>query len=64
MHCINHFKPKLAQLILKDLIRPSNRTSHFTITEINWLMLFNEIIAVNIENYTKPIYIKCTVTNC
>jgi hypothetical protein len=32
----------------------SNRTQHFTITNINWLMPFKEIIAVYSENDTKP----------
>jgi hypothetical protein len=42
-------------MILKSSVRTANKTKHFTITKINWLMLFKEIIAVYSENYTKPI---------
>jgi hypothetical protein len=41
--------------ILKDSVRTSKRTPHFTITKINWLKLFKEIIAVYIKNFTKPL---------
>jgi hypothetical protein len=37
----------------------SRRTLQFTITKINWLMLFKEIIAANSENYTKQIDTLC-----
>jgi hypothetical protein len=33
----------------------AKKTQHFTITKINWLTLFKEIIAVYSENHTKPI---------
>jgi hypothetical protein len=46
-------KPKLVEIIYKNSVRTSKRTPHFTITEINWVMLFKEIIAVYSENYTK-----------
>jgi hypothetical protein len=36
-------------IIFKNSVRTSKRTPHFTITKINWLMLFKEIIAVYIE---------------
>jgi hypothetical protein len=35
--------------------RTSKRTPLFTITKINWLMLFKEIIAVYRDNHTKPV---------
>jgi hypothetical protein len=41
--------------IYKDSARTSKRTPHFTVTKINWLMLFKEMIAVYSENHTKPI---------
>jgi hypothetical protein len=41
-------------MLFKNSVRTSKRTPHFTITKINWLMLFKEIIAVYSENYTKP----------
>jgi hypothetical protein len=42
-------------MLFKNSVRTSKRTPHFTITKINWLTLFKEIIAVYSENYTKPI---------
>jgi hypothetical protein len=41
-------------MLFKNSVRTSKRTPHFTITKINWLMLFKEIIAVYSENHTKP----------
>jgi hypothetical protein len=37
----------------------AKKTQHFTITKINWLMLFKEIIAVYSENHTKRINTLC-----
>jgi hypothetical protein len=45
-------------LVFKNSVRTSKRTPHFTITKINWLMLFKEITAVYDENHTKPINTK------
>jgi hypothetical protein len=42
-------------MLFKKSVRTLKRTPHFTITKINWLMLFKEIIAVYNENHTKPI---------
>jgi hypothetical protein len=47
-------------MLFKYSVRTSKRTPHFTITEINWLMLFKEIIAVYSENHAKPINTKCS----
>jgi hypothetical protein len=44
-------------MLFKNLVRTSKRTPHITITEINWLMLFKEIIAVYAESHTKRDYI-------
>jgi hypothetical protein len=41
------------------LVRTGKRTPHFTITEIDWLTLFKEIIAVYSENHTTPIKAVC-----
>jgi hypothetical protein len=41
--------------MFKNSVRTSKRTPHFTITKINWLTLFREIIAVYSENHAKPI---------
>jgi hypothetical protein len=40
-------------MLFKNSVRTSKRTPHFTITEINWLTLSKEIIAVYSENLTK-----------
>jgi len=40
-------------MLFKNSDRTSKRTPHFTITEINWLMLFKIIIPVYVENHTK-----------
>jgi hypothetical protein len=42
-------------MLFKNSVRTSKRTPHFTITKINWVMLFKEIIAVYSENHAKPI---------
>jgi hypothetical protein len=48
-------KPKLVFIIFNDSVRTAKKTQLFTITKINWLTLFKEIIAVYSENHTKPI---------
>jgi hypothetical protein len=35
-------------------VRTSKKTQRGSITKVNWLMLFREIIAVYSENHTKP----------
>jgi hypothetical protein len=51
-------------MLFKNPVRTSKRTPHFTITKINGLTLFKEIIAVYSENRTKPINTKCSITYC
>jgi hypothetical protein len=51
-------------MLFKNPVRTSKRTPHFTITKINWLTLFKEIIAVYSENHAKPINTKCSITDC
>jgi hypothetical protein len=46
-------KPKSPLNIITNSIRTAKKTPHFTITEINWLTLFKEVIAVYSENRTK-----------
>jgi hypothetical protein len=41
-------------MLFKNPVRTSKRTPHFTITKINWLMLFKEIIAAYSDNHIKP----------
>jgi hypothetical protein len=50
---INPLRPKLVKIIFNNSVRTAKKTQHFTITKINWLMLSEEIIAV--EKHTKPI---------
>jgi hypothetical protein len=50
-------------MLFKNSVHTSKRTPHFSITKINWLMLFKEIIAVYIENHAKPINTKCSITD-
>jgi hypothetical protein len=38
---------------IKNSVRTTKKTQHFTITKINWLTLFKEIIAVYSEKHTK-----------
>jgi hypothetical protein len=61
---INPLKMKLIYTVHKNSVRTSKRTTNFTITKINWLMLFKEIIAVYNENHAKPINTKYSITDC
>jgi hypothetical protein len=49
----NPLIPRLVWIIFKNSVRTAKKTQHFTITKINWLTLFKEIIAVYTENLTK-----------
>jgi hypothetical protein len=51
-------------MLFKNPVRTSKRTPHFTITKINWLTLFKEIIAIYSENGTKSINTTLSVTDC
>jgi hypothetical protein len=42
----NPLEPKLIYIIFKNSIRTTNKTQHFYVTKIIWLMLFTEIIPV------------------
>jgi hypothetical protein len=46
----NPLKPALVFILFKNPVRTSKRTPHFTITKINWLTLFKEVIAVYMRN--------------
>jgi hypothetical protein len=61
---LNPLKKKLVYVLFKITGRISKRTPNFTITKINRLMLFKEIIAVYREKNTKPINTKCSITDC
>jgi hypothetical protein len=42
-------------MLFKNPVRTSKRTQHFTVTKINWITLFKEIIAVYNENHANPV---------
>jgi hypothetical protein len=44
-------KPKLVYITFKNLGRTSKTAQHFTITNINWLTLFKEIIPIYTKSY-------------
>jgi hypothetical protein len=60
---INPLKPKLVEIVFKNLVRTSKRTPHFTITKINWLTLFKKMIAVLNGNRTIPVNANWRVTD-
>jgi hypothetical protein len=51
-------KPKLVYIIFKNSVRTAKKTPYFTITKINCLTLFKEIIVVYSGNHTKHINTK------
>jgi hypothetical protein len=56
--------PNPVWMLFKNSVRAAKKTQHFTITKINCLTLFKEIIAVYTENHTKHINTKWKVTDC
>jgi hypothetical protein len=62
--CLIPLRPKLVHVIFKNSVRTAKKTQHFTITKINRLTLFKEIIAVYSENHTEHINAKWSVTDC
>jgi hypothetical protein len=42
----NPLKPKLVYILFKNSVRTSKRTPYFTITKINWLTLFKDVITL------------------
>jgi hypothetical protein len=64
INTINPLQPNLVYIIFKNSVRTAKKTQHFTITKINWLTLFKEIIAVYGENHTKHINTKYRVNGC
>jgi hypothetical protein len=61
---INPLKKKLVCILFKNSVRTSKRTPTITITKINWLTPFKEIISVYSENHEKPINTKFSITYC
>jgi hypothetical protein len=63
----NPLKPKLVYIIFKNSVRTAKKTQLFTITKINWLTLFKEIIPVYIAKHAQLINTRCgqnVVTDC
>jgi hypothetical protein len=50
--------------LLKNSVLTSKKTQPASMTTINWLMLFREIIAVYSENHTKHTNTTCRITDC
>jgi hypothetical protein len=46
----------ISQIIFKNPARTAKKTQHFTVTKINRLTLFKEIIAVYRENRMKHVH--------
>jgi hypothetical protein len=57
--CVNPIKHEADPNNILKLVFTVKKTQHVSNTEINWLMLFREIIAVYSENHTKPINTFC-----
>jgi hypothetical protein len=55
---VKSLRPKLVEIIFTNSYRTAKKTQHFTITKINCLTLFKEIIAVYRENHMKFINIE------
>jgi hypothetical protein len=51
-------------MLFKNPVRTAKRTPYFTITTINWLTLFKEVIVVYSENHTQAINKKRSITDC
>jgi hypothetical protein len=51
-------------MLFKNSVRTSKRTPYFTITKINWLMLFKEIIAVYSEHYKQHMHTERSFNDC
>jgi hypothetical protein len=60
----NPLKLKLIQIVFKNSVHTTKKTQHFTITKINLLMLFKEMIPVYSENHMKPINTEWRVIDC
>jgi hypothetical protein len=60
-YVINPLKPKQVKIIFKNSVRTAKKAQLFTITKINWLTLFKEIIAVYSEKHTKYTNSVCTI---
>jgi hypothetical protein len=50
---------KSIYIIFKKSVLASKTSQHISMTTVNWLMLFKEIIAVYSENHAKPINTLC-----
>jgi hypothetical protein len=56
---LNSLQPFEAEARLNMIFSPYLETQHVPISEVNWLMLFKEMIIIYTENHTKPINTLC-----
>jgi hypothetical protein len=56
---VNTWKQKLVKMFYKNPVRTAKKPQHLTITKLNRLTLFKEMIAVYSENRTKLINMFC-----
>jgi hypothetical protein len=52
---IHPVRNEVLKIIFKNSVCTSKKTSNFTITDINWLILFKKTIYAYSENYMQPI---------
>jgi hypothetical protein len=52
---VDPLKPEIPRILFKNSVRTEEKTPRFTVTDINRLTLFKEIIAVSTENHSKSI---------
>jgi hypothetical protein len=52
--------PKRLSSLFKNAVHTSKKTPHFTMTKINWLLLFREIITVYYVNHMRHINKNCS----
>jgi hypothetical protein len=57
-------KAVLVYITFKNPVRTAKKTLHFTVTKVNWLTLFKEIIAVYTVNDMKNMSTKFRLVNC
>lgn len=50
---VNLLKRKFAKIVFNDSVRTEKKTPHFTISKINLLIVFKELIAVYNKNHKK-----------
>lgn len=57
------FDYKITLKICKKSVHTAQKTQYFSVTDINWLMLFTEVLTVYNANHKKFIVTKCNVSD-